>query len=218
MKKLTKKFKTAIAGLVLAAGIAATPTQAQSSASLEAIKSMETGKTYFRPTITYTLPGDVQGMTFHEFYQDKTHFGKTSLTKKITDEQALMLQAVYGTAPDFKAGIGISTKIPTPQGTFAKAYFIPLWMKEGGIDKDRSIVGYFASADLPLGMKIHSFGEIDISGKSPKWAYGEIGLEKQLTKDLSVSYQPALRGTGSVVPELEHRLDIKYRLPVSKKD
>lgn len=218
MKKLTKKAKTIIAGIALAAGLNLSPVNAQTNASLEAITSLEQNNTYLRPTIIYNLGNEIKGMTFHEFYQDKTHFGKTTLSKNVTDEQALMLQAIYGTFPQTTAGIGVSSVIPSPKGTFAKIYFVPLWANSEGINQDRSIVGYYVSANLPLGMKFHSFGEINVAEKNPKWGYGEIGIEKNITEDLSISYQPALYGTGLVTPALEHRVDIKYRLPVSKKD
>lgn len=209
--KTIQKIKIGIATLAAALMLSYGTAIAQTKATVEVIKSTETGKTYIRPSLSYKLPGEIKGYSFEELYSDRTMFGKTSLTKSITDEQGLLMQAIYGTAPKTTIGAGLYSKIPSPNGTFVKVHYVPFWIDMDGKKVDKSIIGYFASINLPLDLKLSSFGELDVS-KSPKWTYGEIGLEKKITDDMTISYQPALIGKGKVTPTLEHRIDLKIKL------
>lgn len=203
--KFIKKTIATIATVVALA----LPMKAQSG-TVEAITSLETGDSYLRPTISYQLPESVKGSSFHEFYEDGTHFGKTTLEKGITDDQGIKIQAKYGSHMPTKTGAGFYTKIPSPDDTFVKVSYIPLWLDLHGKKQDSQIFGYYVSVYLPLDMKLSSFGEIDI--QQQKWTYGELGLEKKITDDLSISYQPSLTGDGDIIPKPEHRIDIKYKL------
>lgn len=187
---------------------------AQINANLEGINSFEEGKSYFRPNLFYNLPGDIKGFTFGEFYQNGNHFVKTNLTRNIDENFGVKAQIVAGSGFNNHAGIGLTANVPTPSKTFAQVYFIPAYidMKAKRVD-DKSILGYFVSVDLPLGFKASSFGDINLRGKNgAEWSYGELGLEKEILKNLSLSYNPALKNkeVGKVTPRLEQRVTAKY--------
>ena len=213
MNKFAKWF--GIGAFSLASALLPMKAKSQINGNVEGIKSFEAGKSYIRPNLFYDLPLGIKGYTFGEFYEDgDNHFIKTNLTKNIYGNFNARAQIINGTNLTDKIGIGPDVVIPTPEKIFAKMYFIPAFIdpKAKKID-NRSILGYFVSADLPLGFKSLSFGEINVAGKNGvEWAYGEIGLEKEILKDISLSYNPALRndGVGKAVPRLEHRATAKY--------
>lgn len=188
---------------------------AQISGDIEGIKSFESEQSYFRPNIFYDLPLGIKGYTFGEFYEDgNSHFIKTNLTRNIHGNLGAKAQVICGSNLTDKIGVGLDVVIPMPEKTFARMYFIPAFIdtKAKKID-NRSIVGYFVSADLPLGFKALSFGEINVGAENgAEWAYGEVGLEREVLKNLSLSYNPALKnnGTGKAVPRLEQRVTAKY--------
>ncbi|MFH1311578.1 MAG: hypothetical protein ABIH65_04195 [Nanoarchaeota archaeon] len=213
---MKRKIRNIIAGTLCGlASLFPMKANAQINGNLEAIKSFEPGQSYFRPNIFYDLPLGIKGYTFGEFYQDgENYFIKTNLTRNIHKNLNVKAQVICGSNLTDKIGVGLDAVIPMPEKTFARGYFIPAFIdtKAKKID-NRSIIGYFVSADLPLGFKALSFGEINVAGKNgAEWTYGEIGLEKEILKNFSVSYNPALKnnGNGKVIPRLEHRATAKY--------
>ncbi|MCF7872010.1 hypothetical protein K9L97_03165 [Candidatus Woesearchaeota archaeon] len=214
--ELMKKAKIGIAGLVLALGLATTPLKAQSTTEIEGIKSFEAGKSYVRPTVGFELPGEIKGSSFLEIYGEKGYYGKTTLSKQVEGPISIIGQGVYGSGFDTRYGIGASVGGKITDGIYAKAHIIPLYVDDQGKVQDhKGVAGYYIGADLPLDMKISSFGEIRLDGgKGPEWAYGELSLSKELSDKLSVMYQPALKmhKQGDLKPKIEHRIAMKYKL------
>lgn len=214
--KAMKQAKTTLATIALAIGLSAGVAKAQVGGSVEGIKSFEPGQSYVRPTVTFQLPEDIKGSSFLELYGEKGYFGKTTLSKQVEGPVSALVQAVYGSSFDTRYGVGASIGGQIADGVYAKAHIIPFWVDdEAKLQKYKSVVGYYIGADLPLDMKLSSFGEIKLDGeKGPEWAYGEIELQKKITEAISVSYQPALKmeRKGQVTPTLEHRVAIKVKL------
>ena len=187
---------------------------AQLNGSMEAVKSFKPKQSYVRPQLFYDLPADIKGFTFLEFYQDgNSYFGRTNLTKEVTKGIALRAEAIHGSGFNDNYGLGLSATIPGKK-VFANFYFTPFLVnKKLKKIENKALLGYFASMKLPLNMKLSSFGEWNLNGKNGVgWNYGELNLEKILNKNLSVSYNPALKnkGAGKPIPKLEHRVTAKY--------
>ncbi len=181
----------------------------------EVIKSLKPASSYGRLNADYQLPTGIKGYTFAEFYSDgNSYFSKTTFTKPVIGNVSAMGQMVNGTGFEDHAGLGVSVVIPTPDHTFAKAYIVPRYLSSAGSPIDnKCVAGYYAEANLPLDMKISSFGEVNLNGKNgAEWMYGELNLEKKLTDKVSVSYNPALqnKGPGDITPAIEHRFTLKY--------
>ena len=213
---MKKKLRNLTAGVMLGAAslIPMKNANAQLSGSMEAIKSFKSKQSYVRPCLFYDLPANIKGFTFLEFYQDgNSYFGRTNLTKEVTKGIALRAEAIHGTGFPNNYGLGLSATIPNKK-VFANFYFTP-FLVDNKLKKieNKVLSGYFASIKLPLDMQLSSFGEWNLNGKNGvEWTYGELNLEKKLNKNLSVSYNPALKnnGVGKPIPRLEHRVTAKY--------
>jgi len=214
MKNVLKTLRN-IALIATGVGIMASSNVSAQNLDAEAIKSLKPGSSYGRINASYKLPAEINGYTFGEFYSDgDSYFSKTALTKPVLGNVSVMGQIWNGTGMTDHAGIGVSAIIPTQEKTFAKAYIIPKYVASTGKAVDnKSVAGYYAEANLPLDMKISSFGEINLDGtKGPEWMYGELNLEKKLTDNISVSYNPALqkKSAGNLQPVIENRFTLKY--------
>jgi len=215
---MTNKIKSIAIGILLAlTGIFPIKNaNAQVNANLERINSFKQDCSYFRPNLSYNLPLEVKGFTFGEFYEKdkKDYLVKTSLDKEVYEDLGVKSQIVAGSNFDTKLGLGMSLNLPTPEKTSAKVYFLPVWKDKTGKNiENRSMLGYSASAQLPLEFKASTFGEINLNGKDGfEYAYGEIKLEKELLKGFFISYNPALKntGVGKLNPKLEQRITAKY--------
>jgi hypothetical protein len=192
---------------------------AQISGSIDAVMSSKHKKSYMRPCLSYELPGGIKGFSFLEFYKNanekeaKPYFGRTNLTKEIVKGLGLRADATHGSGGLNTYGLGLNATIPN-KTVFANLYFVPFW-RNGKLQKveNKTLAGYFAKTELPFGLELSSFGEWNLNGKNGvEWTYGELNLEKKLNKNLSVSYNPALknRGAGKPIPKLEHRVTARY--------
>jgi hypothetical protein len=187
---------------------------AQLSGSMEAIKSFKPKQSYIRPCFFYDLPANIKGFTFLEFYQDgNSFFGRTKLTKEVVKGIGLRADIVHGSGFPNNYGLGLNVDIPG-KNVFTNFYLTP-FLVDNKLKKveNKVLSGYFASIKLPFDIQLSSFGEWNLNGKNGvEWTYGELNLEKKLNKNLSVSYNPALknRGAGKPIPRLEHRVTAKY--------
>lgn len=213
---MKKKLRNITAGVTLGA-LSLLPMKnanAQVNGSMEAIKSFKPKQSYVRPSFNYDLPAGIKGFTFLEFYQDgSSYFGRTNLTKEITKGVGLRAEAIHGSGFLDNYGLGLSATIPSKK-VFANFYFTP-FLVNSKLKKieNKVLSGYFASIKLPFDMQLSSFGEWNLNGKNGvEWTYGELNLEKKLNKNLSVSYNPAMKnnGVGKPIPKLEHRITAKY--------
>jgi hypothetical protein len=205
MKKMLKTIGTIIAAITMATSVKA------QNMDVEAIKSFTPNKSYGRTNAYYKLPGEINGYTFLEVYSDgDSYFSKTALTKNIVDAVSGMVQTVNGSGFNDQVGVGASVVIPTQEKTFAKAYIIPAYMSsDGKLVENKAITGFYAETEITPTLKASAFGEINIAGK-PQWTYGEINLEQKLGENISASYNPALNGKGNLLPQIEHRIAVKY--------
>jgi hypothetical protein len=213
MKKILKNLAVG----AMAGAISLLPMKnanAQLSGSMEAIKSFKPKQSYVRPQLFYDLPADIKGFTFLEFYQDgNSYFGRTNLTKEITKGIGLRAEAIHGSGFPDNYGLGLDATISNEK-VFANLYLTPFFVNNKLKKIENKVLsGYFASMKLPFDLQLSSFGEWNLNGKDGvEWTYGELNLEKKLNKNLSVSYNPALKnkGVGKVIPRLEHRITAKY--------
>lgn len=213
MKKILRNIT---AGVMLGASslLPMKNANAQLNGSIEAVKSFKPKQSYVRPQLFYDLPADIKGFTFLEFYQDgNSYFGRTNLTKEVTKGIGLRAEAIHGSGFPDNYGLGLNVTIPSKK-VFANFYLTPFWVNNKLKKIENKVLsGYFASMKLPLDMQLSSFGEWNLNGKNGvEWTYGELNLEKKLNKNLSVSYNPALknRGAGKPIPRLTHRITAKY--------
>lgn len=203
-------MKKTLMKLLLAIMLATTSVKAkaQIDGDIEYIHSEFNKNSYPRTNFFYELPGDTKGFTYLEFYKDdKGYFGKTSLEKKIDYGINSKVQIIHLNEPFNHIGFGFSAGITYPKKGIAKISFMPKWYNNHGKKKKKIILGYYGSIDLFKGFNITSFGEWNIYDK-PKWTYGEISLSKKIG-DITISYNPSLRGKGDAVPNLEHRISAK---------
>ena len=213
---MKKKLRNLTAGVMLGAAslIPMKNANAQLSGSMEAIKSFKPKQSYVRPCLFYDLPANIKGFTFLEFYQDgDSFFGRTKLTKEVAKGIGLRGDIVHGTGFPNNYGLGLNVDLPG-KNVFTNFYLTP-FLVDNKLKKieNKVLSGYFVSMKLPLDIQLSSFGEWNLNGKNGvEWTYGELNLEKKLNKNLSVSYNPALknRGTGKPIPRLEHRITAKY--------
>ena len=107
--------------------------------------------------------------------------------------------------PISEMGIGIKSQVPKlPKGAYATVGLMPLYIdKNGKKVKNKGLLEYFGSLNLPKGFWVSSFGELDIV--KGEWGYGEIELGKRFGP-VRASYNPALIGNGDMIPGLEHRI------------
>lgn len=213
---MKKTLRNILAGISIGvASLLPMKSNAQINGNIEGIKSFEPEKSYVRTNLFYGLPLEIKGYTFGEFYSDgESHFIKTSLDKAVYGNFGIKEQIIAGSGFNTRFGLGASATIPTSDKTSAKIYFVPAWIDTKGKKVDnRSIFGYFVSANLPFGFKASNFGEINIGAKNgTEWGYGEFSLGRDILENLSLSYNPALKnnGIGKAVPKLENRVTLKY--------
>jgi hypothetical protein len=213
---LTEKIKKIAASTILATSLLM-PIKAiaQSKSSIDAIFHQDQKASYLRLNTSYDAPGKIKGYTAMEMYLDgKGYFGKTTLTKSLSDSISAKAVITHANEPLTQVGIGATMKVPTPKKTSLSFTLLPLWTdKKGDYVDHKVIAGYAIGADLGKGWSVSSFGETNVAAKGgPQWAYGEMSVAKKITDKLSVSYNPALRYSGTIVPKLEHRISTTLKL------
>jgi hypothetical protein len=214
--EFTKKVKQIVCSALLA-GALLFPIKsfAKTTGSIDAIASEAKGASYLRLNGSYSLPGKVSGYTFLELYGgDKGYFGKTSLTKNIAGPLSATSEITHVNAPISQIGVGAKVAVPMPQKAYCTVKLLPCWVDNTGKHVDNKVIaGYAIGTSLGKGWSIGSFGEMNIGAKGgPQWGYGEVSVTKSVTKDLSVSYNPALKFSGTAAPKLEHRISMTLML------
>ncbi len=185
--------------------------QGNVSGNVEYIQSEKPDNSYARLQGFYTLPKDVKGFTFLEFYKNGNgYFGKTTLDKAVGEGFGARAVAYHANEPLKKAGLGVTKVVPhLPKNTFAKIGLIPIWAgNKGRAIGDKALAQYFANVNLPAGFNLSSFGDWDLitKDKGIQWEYGEINLDKKLNDVFTIGYNPVLFNKGNAVPRLEHRV------------
>jgi hypothetical protein len=156
------------------------------------------------------LPHGTSVSGFMDLYRnDAGYFGKTVVEQSLTDRLNLRSHVMHINEPLSQAGIGVSYRLPTPKGTFAKASLLPYFADTKGEKiKDKQIAAYFVQADLPFNSQVFSFGEINIDGtKGSQWGYGEVEVAKKVGDRVSVGLNVQLngKGAGETTPEFVPR-------------
>lgn len=211
---MTKSIsKLAKFGLMTLASFLPMKSNGQVSANVEAIVPEKTENFHVRSNMFYNLPSDIGGYTWFEFY-DEGYFGRTTLTKRVSENVGVGTHAVIGSGLKNRISPRIQLTIPTPEGLSANVSSNPYFVDSDGKVDNVLEVGYFVKKDLPWDMNISSFGLVNLTAKEgSQWTYGEINLQKQFS-DFSISYNPSMinRGEGKITPEFEHRLNLKLNL------
>lgn len=208
-------MKKLLPALAFAGALSVMPMQevhAQVNGTVEHIQSEESENTYLRGNFFYGLPGGINGYSFVELYRgDNGFFGKTMLTKKLTDELGLKVEALHSNSPLTQVGVGACVDVPMPEGSSLNIKGLPVYFDENGVVDDKAVIGYSGSVKLPGDFKLSSFGEINVGAKGgPEWGYGEIFLGRELG-NIIVGYNPALKNDGDLSPRLEHRVTVGVR-------
>jgi len=202
--------KLATAGMVGLAGLLPGEAEAQVSGNVQYIQSERNEGSQIKLNAFYEILKGIKGYTFTEL-QKGGYFGKTYLDKDISHGIGPRLMAIHGNEPLSETALGINAVVPyTPENVFATVNFLPLWLgNEGEALGDKAFVGYFFSADLPLGLNLSGFGDWDIFAEGgAQWDYGEFSLTKQLGKNAFIGYNSALLNDGDAIPRLEHRVNL----------
>ena len=206
------------AGIITALILLPTNANAQDNnvkASVDVVRSENQPVSFIRPNVFYALPLGIKGYTFGEFYNEgNNYFSKTILEGKLDDNSAagLVGHVVTGSGFNTQAGLGLNAVVPSPEGSFVKLSFLPIFAdSKGRMVNNKAVGGYFGSVNLPLGINLSSFGEINLDAKGgPKWGYGEISLSKNITDKLAVAYNPLLKNQGKLNPRVEHAVRASY--------
>jgi len=218
MKQLGHDLRIGLATLVAAIGLTMATSgsaYAQSSGSVEGIKSNEPHNSYVRMNGSTTLPGDVKLGGFSEFYSDgNSYFAKGTMSRNIMGPVSGITQLIAGTGTPTRAGPGLALGGPVADGITAKVYAIPAFINAQGKTVDNlSIAGFGAGASLGSGFSLGGFGEVNLSNpQGASWTYGELNLTYTVSDQVSVSANPALRNAhaGSVIPAVEPRVSVTY--------
>jgi len=204
--KLRKAFSIGTLGL---AALLPGKAEAQVTGDAHYIQSERNEGSQIKLRGFYELPQEVRGFTFTEL-QKGGYFGKTYLDREIGNGIGPRLMAVHGNEPLSETALGVNAVVPyTPENVFATVNFLPLWLgNEGEALGDKAFVGYFFSADLPLGLNLSGFGDWDVLAEGgAQWDYGEFDLHRKIGP-FNVGYNPALLNDGDAIPRLEHRASI----------
>ncbi len=208
MKKtlMNKLFAAGVAGL--ASFMPLEKAEAQVSGSAEYVQSENSESSYARANAFYSLSKGINGFTFMELYRNGSgYFGKTYLDKKNSKGIGPRVMAVHAGEPLSEVGMGVNAVVPhLPKNVFATVGLLPLWIgNDGKSVGDKAMAQYFVSADLPLGLNLSSFGDLDIlADGGPQWDYGEVKLQRNFGP-VFVGYNPVLLNDGDTIPRLEHR-------------
>jgi len=170
-----------------------TVTKNSISGNLEYIHSEDNAWSYPRANGFYDLPGKGSGYTWMEFYKGgKGYFGETNVNYPGMKGFNPAMQIQHCNTPISRIGFGLSKQVPTPKGTYLQLTALPVFVDKEGVQENTSEIGYFLSADLPLGFKATSFGDINLREKGgAKWQYGEATLEKSVGP-FTFAYNPVL--------------------------
>lgn len=215
-----KKIQTA-KNLLLASALAMSPLAREAvaapvSGSVEHLQSTDESKggSYERLNAFYSLPANVKGYTFVEAYHDGTAFGKTTLTKKVTDKFSIVSQTRSINEGFTDTGLGLQLNIPVQKG-YALIRLVPAWINSEGKSVDnRNILGFAVGKDLSEKVSAAVFAEMNLGAKKgAEWAYGEAQLMYSVGKDWNIGYNPALRnnGSGKLIPRVEHRFAVQRK-------
>ena len=165
-------------------------------------------KSYIEPNTFYNLPGDVNGSTWLELFQNgEGYFGETNLEREVTNGFNVNTQIQHCNALANRVGVGVSRQVPTPEGTYLKISAFPIWFDEEGRQENTVEMAYFGEVQLPYGFSANSFGDWNLASEDGvQWDYGEVDLGREVAKGIRLSYNPALLNDGGAVPEVEHRV------------
>ncbi|HVY01789.1 MAG TPA: hypothetical protein VHA12_03435 [Candidatus Nanoarchaeia archaeon] len=212
--KTIQKAKNLLLAGALLTGALTTEVAAGVSGNVEHIQSTEAGQSYERLNAFYSLPADVKGYTFLEAYHDGTAFGKTTLTRKLSDSISVVSQTRSINEGFTDTGIGLQLNIPVKNG-YALVRLVPAWLNsEGKSVRSRNILGFAVGKNLSDKVSAAVFAELNLNSKSgAEWAYGEAQVFYSPSKDWNIGYNPALRNksAGSIVPRVEHRFAVQRK-------
>ena len=184
--------------------------QGNVSGNVEYIQSEKSEASLVRPNLFYKVLG-LNGYTFVESYRDENFFGKTILSKDLGSRVKPTVEFVYGSGFRDKSGAGASFNVPMPKSTSLSVKVLPLWIDDKGYIKNRVAAGFSGNVSFPLGFSLSSFGEANIASKGgAQWGYGEVRLGKDLSKNLSVAFNPLLKNKGKLAPRIENAFSAKY--------
>jgi hypothetical protein len=169
----------------------------------------------------YKLPGKVKGFTWMDFKKKSGFFGKSTLTRDFGEYLQGATELVHGNKPLTETRVGAYVNVPMPKGIPGKPRlnlrYMPLCIDSSG-DRvhDKQMVGYCATAKLPMGMNALAFGWLNAADdKGISWNYGELDVSKAFGKDKRwvIAYNPALtgKGAGKATPHIENRVAIRRK-------
>lgn len=213
MKKSSNNLIPALM-IALASLLPIKKAEAGITGSVEYIQSEHHENSYARASASYSLPLNVSGFTFSEFYKaEEGYYGITYLEKPVTGNLNARLRLQHDNDPLSQIVVGTSFNIPwVPKEAFAQVYYDALWFSpKGDRITDKSFLGYFFSADLPKGFRLKAFGEWNLSDRNGvTWNYGEVSIGKRFGP-FTFSYNPSLnpQNGNKLIPELEHRVSAK---------
>ncbi|MBI2044889.1 hypothetical protein HYT23_02435 [Candidatus Pacearchaeota archaeon] len=165
---------------------------------------MHSDNSLIRHNLRYNLPLGIKGSSYIELYPENGYYGKTSLEKELVRVVSFKLQAKHPNTLLYSVGLGVSGQVSTPNGTSLKLSIMPVWIDKNGKQNNRSYLSYYSRFKFPLRFKIDSFGEWNIASENGiNWTYGELFLNKSISKSIDVGYNPRLVSDGDAMPMVE---------------
>jgi len=212
--KKTSGIKGIVAAGLLGLASLTQTASAQTNGGVTYFASENADKSHIQLDHSTRLTDSTRVSGFMDLHNKGRYFGKTSIDQNFVDRFGLRAQAVHANEYLTQAGLGLNYRIPTPKGTFAVVRYAPLWFDgDGNHISDKSTLGYFASVNLPEDFQLFGFGEINIRGNEPSWAYGETELSKKVGDNLSVGLNLQLNGQGEgrLTPKIVPRVALRAK-------
>lgn len=212
------KTKQTLTSIIAGAALALTTLtgSAQTGIKIERMQTLEKETSRTRPTFTYSLPGDIKGMTFIEFYDTgKDYYAKTGLTKKITGKLDARTDILDMSWAKDQAGFGLEYTLQASDKAVAKVKAMPVYFGfDGKYIESKAVLGFYYQQKVYVPIlkdaMVVALGEIDVAAKGgPKWSYGELHVQKTLD-DFVIGIGADLRTKGKLLPQPELSVKLGY--------
>src|SRR3989344_2623707 len=152
---MTKTLRNLVRGgmLALASILPLKEAKSQINGNVQYIQHQDNSESYVRTFAFYTLPGEIKGFGIGEFYKGGDGYFGVNFLEKETGKGINPRVRIESDNEPFTWG-SLGAEVPVnglPKGISANIRWDALWIdKNGKYTPNRSVLGYFVSADLPL--------------------------------------------------------------------
>jgi hypothetical protein len=181
---------------------------------MQYLQTAEKQTSRIRPTLSYTLPGEVKGFSFIELYNDKSgYLSNTVLQKQIVPKTNLASMIGVSNFKNNSLALGATYTPVKNKNTMVQLGMYPLNLTKEGRTKNLNIATYAVNQQLGKGFSVSSFGQVNVA--TATWMYGEAALKKSLdnfVEGLTLGAGCDLRSEGKPLPKPNAQLQFTYAL------